>query len=78
MVVGNAGLLHRPAYALLAFPHGLFYLAGTATLLGVPGIQRSLAGRVAAYFIVVHAAMAVAWWHFLRGRRMEIWSPSRR
>lgn len=78
MLVGNLGLMHRPFYRLLAVPHLLFYVVGGLALLGVAPVARTLPGRVAAYFVNVNAAIAVAWMDFLRGRRQEIWSPTAR
>jgi cellulose synthase/poly-beta-1,6-N-acetylglucosamine synthase-like glycosyltransferase len=78
MLVGNLALLDNRFYAAVAVPHALFYLLGMLSLAGVPGIGRWLPARIAGYFVVVNSAVAVAWWQFLRGRRQEIWSPSRR
>jgi hypothetical protein len=44
----------------------------------VPALGSAGPARVAGYFVNVNAAIAVAWWQFLRGKRQEIWSPSRR
>ncbi len=62
-------------YALIAVPHALFYLLGG---LALAGVTTDPFGRIAAYFINVNAAIAVAWWRFLRGVRQEVWTPSRR
>lgn len=75
MAVGNAALLGEPMYALIAVPHALFYLLGG---LALAGVTTDPFGRIAAYFINVNAAIAVAWWRFLRGVRQEVWTPSRR
>jgi glycosyltransferase involved in cell wall biosynthesis len=78
MIVGNVALLGRPGYAALAVPHGLFYLLALVHLAAVPALGSAGPARVAGYFVNVNAAIAVAWWQFLRGKRQEIWSPSRR
>jgi glycosyltransferase involved in cell wall biosynthesis len=76
MLVANAALLREPLYAVIGVLHGLFYAVGLLALLGVG--QRTRAGKFAGYFLNVNAAIAVAWWQFLRGRRQEVWAPSRR
>ena len=78
MLVGNAGLLGRPFYRGVAVPHGLFYLLGVSALMGLPLLRGLLPARIAAYFVNVNASIAVAWWQFLRGERLEIWTPTRR
>jgi len=75
MLVANVALLGHPLYTLIGVPHGLFYALGGLALLGY---TRNAFARIAAYFINVNAAIAVAWWRFLRGQRQELWTPSRR
>lgn len=76
MLLSNALLLTRPLYALIGVGHALFYLVGGLALLGVG--TGTKAGKFAGYFLNVNAAIAVAWGQFLRGRRQEVWAPSKR
>jgi cellulose synthase/poly-beta-1,6-N-acetylglucosamine synthase-like glycosyltransferase len=49
--------------------------------IGVYGsLTRSLRGRlkIPMYFLVVNAAIAIAWWQYLTGRRVVLWTPSQR
>ena len=78
MLVANVILVTDPLYGLLLVFHVGFYLAGLGALAGTPGVRRLLAARIPAYFINVNAAIAVAWWRYFRGERMEIWNPSSR
>lgn len=76
MLLANAALLRAPLYAAIGAAHALFYAVG---LLALAGIGRGTrAGKFAGYFLNVNAAIAVAWAQFLRGRRQELWAPSRR
>jgi glycosyltransferase involved in cell wall biosynthesis len=34
--------------------------------------------KIPFYFLTVNAAILAAWWHYLRGNRMVMWTPSRR
>jgi cellulose synthase/poly-beta-1,6-N-acetylglucosamine synthase-like glycosyltransferase len=34
--------------------------------------------KIPVYFITVNAAILIAWWRFLRGQRMVMWTPSER
>ncbi|TVR67950.1 MAG: glycosyltransferase family 2 protein, partial [Gemmatimonadales bacterium] len=72
MLVANVALAADPFYGLLLVLHVGFYLAGLGALAGAPGLRRLLAARIPAYFINVNAAIAVAWWRYLRGERMEV------
>ncbi len=75
MLAGNAALLHQRPWRWLAVPHALFYLLAALSL---AGITRDPFGRIAGYFVNVNAAIAVAWWKYLRGIRQEVWTPSKR
>ena len=41
-----------------------------------PPVHRLL--KIPAYFVAVNAAIAVAWWRYLRGQRLVMWTPSQR
>lgn len=76
MLLANLALVRQPLFAVIGAAQGAFYGLG---LLSLTGVGRSLGvGRVAAYFLNVNAAIAVAWLQFLRGRRQEVWAPTRR
>jgi len=49
-----------------------------AGLSGLGRLGQSLLVRVAAYVVVSNAAIGLAWLEFARGRRQELWSPSKR
>ena len=62
-------------YALLLAGQVLFY--GIA-LYG--WFTRSLSGvlKIPMFFLVVNAAIAVAWWQYVTGKRVVLWTPSER
>lgn len=77
-VVFNAGAaLDSFFYRVLLGGQILFYGFGLAASLA-PQPPRSFIMRIPAYFLTVNLAIAVAWWRFLRGERVVMWSPSRR
>ena len=78
MVLASVALMQHPVYAILLLSQLGFYGIGIAVLLGAPFLDRLLPARIAAYFVNVNAAIAVAWIRYLRGQRLEIWSPTRR
>jgi glycosyltransferase involved in cell wall biosynthesis len=64
-----------PFFGLILFAHLLFYG------IGIYGwITQSLQGvlKIPMYFLVVNAAIAVAWWQYLTGKRVVLWTPSQR
>lgn len=67
-----------PFYIGLFVAQCALYLAAWAALRGVAGVGRSIVGKASLYFVTVNAAIAVAWFHYLRGVRLEVWTPSKR
>jgi len=70
---------------LLIFNSILFLLLFLGQILfygiGIYGwVSRSLQGaqKIPMFFLMVNAAIAVAWWQYLAGRRVVLWSPSER
>jgi cellulose synthase/poly-beta-1,6-N-acetylglucosamine synthase-like glycosyltransferase len=76
MLVANIALVRQPLYAVIGVAHALFYAVGLLALAGVGA--RTSAGKFAGYFLNVNAAIAVAWGQFLRGKRQEVWAPTKR
>lgn len=76
LLLANLALAGQPFYAAIGAVQLAFYGLGALALLGVG--REFTAGRIAGYFINVNAAISVAWLQFLRGRRQELWAPSRR
>jgi hypothetical protein len=62
--------------AFLALQLAAYAAAGTGLLW--PALQRWLPLRIASFFVLVNASMAVAWFHHLRGTRVTVWQPTRR
>jgi len=75
--VANAFLVFQSVTYLILFVFQLvFYLAAAA------GIKKrkneNPLVRVAAYFVRVNLSIAVAWWRYLRGKRIVTWEPTKR
>lgn len=76
-LVTPLALLRQPFYAAAFAAQVVFYLTALAAL-AEWGLHRSFVGRVALYFSSVNAAIVSAWFHYGRGVRQELWTPSRR
>ena len=72
---------------LLAFHSSLYFviLLGQITFYGLavwawsrPVDQQQTILKIPLYFLVVNAAILTAWWQYLKGNRMIMWSPSER
>jgi len=49
--------------------------------IGIYGsLTSSLSGilKIPMFFLVVNVAIAVAWWQYVTGKRIVLWTPSRR
>ncbi len=62
-------------FLILLFCHLLFYVIGV-----YDWFTQSLNGvlKIPMFFIVVNAAIAVAWWQYITGKRVIFWTPSER
>ena len=75
-LVSNVFLARESVFLLLLlFGQLLFYGIGiygwcTHSLKGI--------AKIPMYFLVVNAAIAIAWWQYLTGKRMVLWTPSQR
>ncbi len=70
---------------ILAFTSGffLFLLVGQLAFYGIGiygWLKQNLNGvfKIPMFFMVVNAAIAVAWWQYLAGKRIMLWEPSAR
>ena len=64
LFVSNLFLLDQAAYVVFLTGQILFYALALLSWVGVPFVENSLAGRVAAYFTIVNVATLVAWWKY--------------
>jgi cellulose synthase/poly-beta-1,6-N-acetylglucosamine synthase-like glycosyltransferase len=64
-------------YLVLLFLHLCFYVIAINGMLATAPPSRA-AFKIPLYFVTVNLAIIVAWWRFLRGKRMVMWSPSER
>jgi cellulose synthase/poly-beta-1,6-N-acetylglucosamine synthase-like glycosyltransferase len=62
-------------FLILLFSQLLFYIIG---LYG--WFTQSLSGvfKIPMFFVVVNTAIAVAWWQYMTGKRVTLWTPSTR
>ena len=44
----------------------------------IKGLQSFVVVKIPLYFVSVNMAIAVAWWRYVRGKRMVMWVPSQR
>ncbi len=66
-----------PFYGLLCFGMLMFGILGFLGHLS-PKLRESSAFRAPLFFIIVNAAISVAWWRYLSGKRSVQWTPSAR
>ena len=77
-LVSSLALARQPLYAAAFGAQALFYFGGFATLRQWGSIHNALLGRAALYFSSVNVAIAYAWVQYIRGVRLEVWTPSQR
>jgi hypothetical protein len=77
-LLSSLALVRHPFYAAAFAAQALFYLGGFAALRQWGSIHNRLLGRAALYFSSANVAIAVAWVKYIRGIRLEVWSPSQR
>lgn len=77
-LLGALSLAGSPFYLAAFVAQAVFYLGAIAALVQLGGVHRSLFGKVTLYFSSVNVAILVAWIHYARGIRQEVWTPSRR
>jgi len=66
-----------PTYAVLLFLHLAFYgIAIWGWVAKTPVSHTAL--KIPLYFVTVNAAIVVAWWRYVMGKRMVMWAPSER
>jgi len=68
-------LIRQPFFLVATGVQVLFY--GLSIVALVLGAEARIA-RIPGYFVIANAAIVVAFWSFVRGRRVEVWAPSRR
>ena len=68
----NSGL-----YAALLLVHlGFYTIAATGWMART--LPKNVLFKIPLYFLTVNSAILVAWWQFVRGKRMVMWSPTER
>lgn len=75
-LLSNVGLAWSSMFFLLVLIGQLFFYG--VALYG--WVTHSLRGalKIPMYFLVVNAAIALAWWQYLTGKRVVLWTPSER
>ena len=79
LLVSNLLLAERGGFFLMALiAQGIFYsVAGAAALVSKAGLLSRIA-EAARTFVVVNAAIALAWVKYLQGETYTTWSPTKR
>lgn len=63
-------------FALLILQLGFYFVAlFVACRLGAP---KNIVSKLLSYFLAVNIAIMVAWWRYLKGERVVMWTPSER
>jgi glycosyltransferase involved in cell wall biosynthesis len=77
-LVSNAMLASTSlGYLVLLFLQLVFYLIALFFAFR-PALPRNMLARLITYFVSVNVAIIVAWWRYLRGVRVVLWTPSER
>ena len=76
--VSALSLASSPFYLSALLAQVVLYVAALAAFVRFGGIERSLPGKVALYFLSSNAAVLMAWIQYARGVRQELWTPSQR
>lgn len=77
-LLANAVLaLGGPFYLLIFAGHLAFYLLALLGLFPGVGVPKRIV-RIPLYFVTVNASILVAWWRYLRGERLVMWTPTKR
>lgn len=76
--LGALGLLGTPLYLAAFGAQVALYLCAAAAFGEWAGVQDTLPGKVALYFVSSNVAALTAWFNYARGVRQEIWTPSHR
>lgn len=63
-------------FAILIFHLAFYVIAVHGCLTKTPPSRATQ--KIPLYFVTVNLAIVVAWWRFLRGKRMVMWAPSER
>jgi len=77
-LVSNAWLAGSGFYRLTLALQLLFYGLAILGLVWPWMVNRNVMVRIAVYFTVVNAAIALAWLRYLGGERLEVWNPTAR
>lgn len=76
--IANAALSrHSAGYSMIFLFHLAFYGIAVGGWAAKSTPAHALF-RIPVYFVTVNAAIFVAWWCYIRGRRMVMWAPSER
>ncbi|MBU1389743.1 MAG: glycosyltransferase family 2 protein [Proteobacteria bacterium] len=73
--VSNALLIFSPLFFILFLCQFVFY--GLAVYGWKIHLLKGIF-KIPMFFMIVNAAIAVAWWQFFSGKRIVLWTPSRR
>lgn len=68
---------HSAGYTMLFLLHIAFYIIALGGWVAKSTPTHALF-KIPVYFVTVNAAILVAWWRYIRGRRMVMWVPSER
>jgi glycosyltransferase involved in cell wall biosynthesis len=76
--LASLALRDMPFYAVALAAQVAFYACAAFAFAQWGQLHRSKLGKLALYFCSVNVAIAVAWYRYATGTRLEIWAPSQR
>lgn len=66
-----------PIYGAMFAAQSLFYTLAVAAWIW-PSISSRTLVKIPGYFLTVNASILVAWWRYMKGQRMVMWTPTER
>lgn len=77
-IIANAALsIQSLGFFMILLFHLAFYIIAILGWIAKTPPSRAML-KIPLYFVTVNLAIVVAWWRFLRGKRMVMWVPSER
>lgn len=77
-LAANTLLVDETFYLTLLVMQFVFYGLALLGMAGPAALRQNALLKIPLYFIVVNAAILLAWFQFLAGERLEIWAPTHR
>ena len=77
-LLSNAALYAVGSYGPFLAIQFAFYVLAALAYRNIAGLQEHSPGRIAMFFVMVNIAILIAWIRYVRGERLELWTPTER